>query len=203
MGHESSPSLVWCSRPPWPAYSLHFPCDLKLSPCCYLVTESCPTLCDPMNHSPPGSFVHRILQARIQEWVAISFSRGLSQLRDRIRAFSVAGGFSTSDPQLSPCTYLTLIQSQGTPCIASYTNTFLHLIDSWIYLCSDQPPLSCHHLSHPTGGISREPSWLTPDKRGTFIIWVLMPLLYPLEALSCTFAFPVLHIHLYLSSLLY
>jgi len=36
--------------------------------------QSCPTLCDPMDSSPPGSSVHRILQARILEWVAISFS---------------------------------------------------------------------------------------------------------------------------------
>ena len=36
--------------------------------------QSCPTLCDPMDSSPPGSSVHRILQARILEWGAISFS---------------------------------------------------------------------------------------------------------------------------------
>ena len=42
------------------------------------VTQSCPTLCDPMDSSLPGSFVHGILQARILEWVAISFSRGSS-----------------------------------------------------------------------------------------------------------------------------
>ena len=39
-----------------------------------LVTQSCLTLFDPMDHSPPGSSVHGILQARILEWVAISFS---------------------------------------------------------------------------------------------------------------------------------
>ena len=39
-----------------------------------LVTQSCPTLCDPMDCSPPGSSVLGILQARILEWVAISFS---------------------------------------------------------------------------------------------------------------------------------
>ena len=38
-----------------------------------LVTQSCPTLCDPMNISPPGSSVHGILHARILEWVATSF----------------------------------------------------------------------------------------------------------------------------------
>ena len=41
---------------------------------CVLVTQSCPTPCDPMHCSPPGSSVHGILQARILEWVAISFS---------------------------------------------------------------------------------------------------------------------------------
>ena len=40
--------------------------------------QSCPALCDPMDHSPPGSSVHGILQARILEWVAISSSRGSS-----------------------------------------------------------------------------------------------------------------------------
>ena len=39
--------------------------------------QSCLTLCDPMDSSPPGSSVHRILQARILEWVAISFSKHL------------------------------------------------------------------------------------------------------------------------------
>ena len=38
------------------------------------VTQLCPTLCDPMDDKPPGSSVHGILQARILEWVAISFS---------------------------------------------------------------------------------------------------------------------------------
>ena len=59
----------------------------KLSPnkcfCCFcLVTQSCLTLCNPMDCSPPGSSVHGILQARILEWVAIPFSRGSSQRRN-------------------------------------------------------------------------------------------------------------------------
>ena len=45
--------------------------------------KSCPTLCNPMDCSLPGSSVHGILQARILEWVAISFSRGSSlSMRD-------------------------------------------------------------------------------------------------------------------------
>ena len=46
---------------------------------CVLVAQSCPTLSDHMDRSPPGSSVHGILQARILEWVAIPFSRGSSQ----------------------------------------------------------------------------------------------------------------------------
>ena len=40
--------------------------------------QSCPILCDALNCGPPGSSVHRILQARTLEWVAISLSRGSS-----------------------------------------------------------------------------------------------------------------------------
>ena len=43
-----------------------------------LVAQTCLTLFDPLDPSPPGSSVHGILQARILEWVAISFSRGSS-----------------------------------------------------------------------------------------------------------------------------
>ena len=49
------------------------------------VAQLCPTLCDPMDCSLPGSSVHRIFQARVLEWVAISFSRGSSQPRDQSR----------------------------------------------------------------------------------------------------------------------
>ena len=41
---------------------------------CVSVTQLCPTLCNPMDHSPSGSSVHEILQARTLEWIAISFS---------------------------------------------------------------------------------------------------------------------------------
>ena len=47
--------------------------------------KSCPTLCSPVDCSPPGSSVHGILQARILEWVAISCSRGSSRPRDGTR----------------------------------------------------------------------------------------------------------------------
>ena len=50
---------------------------------CAKLLQLCPTICDPMDHSPPGSSVHGILQARILEGVAIPFSRGSSQFRDQ------------------------------------------------------------------------------------------------------------------------
>ena len=50
--------------------------------CCCLVAKLCLTLLQPIAYSPPGSFVHGIFQARMLEWVVISFSRGTSQPRD-------------------------------------------------------------------------------------------------------------------------
>jgi len=51
--------------------------------CCCLVAKSCPTLGYPMNCSPPGSSVNGISQARILEWVALSFCRGSFWPRDQ------------------------------------------------------------------------------------------------------------------------
>ena len=62
---------------------------------CVLVTRSCLTFCDLMDCSPPDSSVRGILQARILEWVAISFSRGSSQPRDWTRVSHVASRFFT------------------------------------------------------------------------------------------------------------
>ena len=59
------------------------------------VTQSCPTLCDPMDYSLQGSSVHGIYQARILEWVAISFSRGSSQPRDWAWVSCTAGRLLT------------------------------------------------------------------------------------------------------------
>ena len=47
---------------------------------CCLITKSCLILCDPMDCSPPGSSVHGVAQARILEWVAISFSNTCAYL---------------------------------------------------------------------------------------------------------------------------
>ena len=64
----------------WPWEVSEFTKFLGLSK--VLVTQSCSTLCDPMDCSPPGSSVGGILQARILKWVVISFSKGSSRPRD-------------------------------------------------------------------------------------------------------------------------
>ena len=56
-----------------------------------LVSQSCLTLCKPMDGSPPGSSVPGTVQARILGWVAISFSRGSSWLRDQTQVSCITG----------------------------------------------------------------------------------------------------------------
>ena len=85
-----------------------------------LVTQSCPTLCDPMDCSPPGFSVHGIRQAGILEWVAIPFSRGSSQSRDQTQVSCIAGWFFTIIAKLLCITGL-----QGHLCVNS---SFMHLI---------------------------------------------------------------------------
>ena len=90
--------LVW--RIPWTVIvhgvaknqtqlsDFHFPYTVFLES---EVAQSCPTLCDPVDCSPPGSSVHGILQARILEWVAISFSiQVLSSIQFFVTLWTVA-----------------------------------------------------------------------------------------------------------------
>ena len=59
------------------------------------VAQSCLTLCDPMDCSLPVSSVYGIFQARVLDWVVISFSRGSSQPRDQTQVSCIAVGFFT------------------------------------------------------------------------------------------------------------
>ena len=72
-----------------------------MSICC-LVAESCPTLCDPMDCSPPGSSVGGILQARLLEWVAISVdlpNPGIEPESPALQADSLMLGHLGSSPE--------------------------------------------------------------------------------------------------------
>ena len=75
------------------------------SQCFAVLIQSCLSLCDPMDCNLPGSSVHGIFQARILEWVAISFSRGPSQPKDQTYiscSLTLAGRFFTSEPSEKP-----------------------------------------------------------------------------------------------------
>ena len=75
----------------------------------WLVAQSCPTLCNPMYCSPPVSSIYGILQARILEWVAISFSRGSSWPRDQTQV-------SCTGRQILYC-----LSHQGSPLLLIWT----------------------------------------------------------------------------------
>ena len=82
--------------------------------------QSCPTLCDPMDCSPPGSSVQGILQARTLEWVAMPFSRGSSRPRDRTCvscSSCIAGRFFIAEPLENICV-----------CIYIYTHIYTKLL---------------------------------------------------------------------------
>jgi len=96
--------------------------SLYLSQCtcaCSVVSDSLRTPATrppPMDCSPPGSFVHGILQARIPKWVVICFSRGSSQPRDWMRVLPLPQWqvFAESQTPLSTHTYIEKDKGRGT-----------------------------------------------------------------------------------------
>ena len=91
--HRRQPTRLLC---PWdsPGKSTGVGCH------CNVCAQSCLIPCDPMDRSPPSSSVPGILQARILEWVAISFSRVYFPPRDQTRflaSLALAGGFFTTE----------------------------------------------------------------------------------------------------------
>ena len=62
---------------------------------CMLVAQSCLTLCNPIDCSPPGPSVHGILQARTLEWVAISFSNRNYRKKEKVKLLSRVQLFAT------------------------------------------------------------------------------------------------------------
>ena len=66
------------------------------------VAQLCPTLCDPIDCSLPGFSIHGIVQARVLEWVAISFSRGSSWHRNQTRSPALQADALPSEPPGKP-----------------------------------------------------------------------------------------------------
>ena len=82
------------------------------------VTQSCPTLCNPMDCSPPVSSIHRIFKARILEWIAMPSSRGHSLPRDRSGLSCITGRFFTylSHHGSPPAKHTKMLADSNQPC---------------------------------------------------------------------------------------
>ena len=84
--------------------------------CMSMWLQSCLTLCHPVDHNPPGSHVHGILQAWILGWVAMPPSRVSSPHRDWTHISHLAGGFFTIEPPEKPNMCSTGVNSFATFC---------------------------------------------------------------------------------------
>ena len=105
------------------------------------VTQSCPTLCNPMDCSLPGFSIHGIFQATVPEWVAISFSRVSSQPRDQTWVSHIAGRCFTlwaTREALNLYTRIKLLTSlcYSTKVFQIWLYTYLYFIFSYSYLAS-------------------------------------------------------------------
>ena len=145
------------------------------------VAQSCPTLSDPMDCSPPGSSTHGIVQARVLEWVAIAFSHlGLVKLNpsDQIR--------SVTQSCLTLCDPMNL-STPGLPVhhqLPEFTQTHVHQVSDAIQpshpLSSPSPPApkpsqhqslfqcvnSLHEVAKVLDGVSALASFLPKKSQG-------------------------------------
>ena len=96
------------------------------------VAQLCPALCDPMDCSLPGFSIHGIFQARILEWVTISFSRGPSRPRDPTRVSHIGGRrynlWATREARVSSIPFLKLSFTVGSHCIL-YAESLLPTVE--------------------------------------------------------------------------
>ena len=125
----------------------------------HLVAQSCLTLCNPMDYSLPGSSVHGIFQAIVLEWIAISFSRGSSQPRDRTRASRIV--------QFSSVQSLSHVWFFATPWIAALQASLsMHNSRSSLRLTSIESVMPSSHL------ILCRPLFLLPPIPQSLFQWV-------------------------------
>ena len=145
---------LWTERQPYgvthwdetQAFQISWPGWQMLKNLCYcLVAKSCLILCHPMDCSPPGSSVHGILQAKILEWVAISFSRGSAQPRNWTWVSCITGGF-----------FAEMVTREALRCILFYVELFeakvLLLKPRFFYLVASasQDKGTCPHINSPS-----------------------------------------------------
>ena len=93
-----------------------------------LVAQSRPTLCDSLDCRPPGFSVNGISQARVLEWIAISFPVGSSGPRDRID-ICITGEFFTTEPPGKPkCSELRFRKKKASVCARWWGESFLCIV---------------------------------------------------------------------------
>ena len=149
------PEMVLHKHLPIPLYNSQGWSEVKWSE----VAQSCPTLCDPMDCSLSGSSVHGIFQARVLEWIAVSFSRGSSQPRNRSRVSHIAGRYFTiwanreAQPRLKP--QLNSKMWPNTELEAKEKMLLSHF--SHVRLCGT--PQMAAHQDAPSMGFSRQEHW--------------------------------------------
>ena len=155
-----------------------------------LVTQSCPALWNPMDYSPLGSSVHGILQARILEWVAISFFRGSFQLRDRTWVSCIAGRFftfwTTREARMFTITKFKMLLDFYIPRlpVTHFVKHFLTLYPKWVTFptfTSQSIPVYCSRC-YKTLNLSLHPS-ASPVRPETLWRWnqvlIIVPPIWP------------------------
>ena len=142
---EVALKAFWELRDGAPSSISSFSHSSFLSVCVCLIAKLCPTFCVPMNFSPPASSVHRILQARILERVAIPFSRGFSWTRDWSWISCIAGGFFTMSHQ---------------ECLASVDQKDGHFPEDTLW--------SCYFCVTPGAQACGTEGRVSPDPEGAF-----------------------------------
>ena len=118
------------------------------------VAQSCPTLCEPMDCSLPGSSVHGIFQAIVREWTAISFSRGSSQPRDWTQTSHFVDR------------RFTIWATREVPIFARQTSNYSHKVKSFQFSGLKNTGTNGKVILSSTRGVGQGPAFTEPD--GTF-----------------------------------
>ena len=127
---------------------------------CMLSLESRPTLCDPMDCSPPGPSVYGLLQARILQWIVIPSSRGSSGPRDRTPHFLCLLHWQVGSLPLAPPGKVKVKVTQSCPILCHPMDCTVHGIPQarileWVafpFSRGSFQPRDRTHVSHITGG---------------------------------------------------
>ena len=141
------------------------------------VAQSCPTLCDPMDCSLPGSSVHGIFQARVLEWVAMSFFRGSSQLRDQTQVSRIVGRCCTVWATREVCNGMgshSLLQGIFLTLVSNLISC-VSCIDRWIlYHCFTKGQWNdlCYIFNMEDCSYLNKADLYVPTKKHTFHVFI-------------------------------